>query len=63
MSLKSWYEFVDGSPQGAGIQRSKLLEWSMSCIRQEVHVVGVPMLVYFAGILGYEAGPRTGDQG
>jgi hypothetical protein len=56
MALKSCYEFVDGSPQGRGIRRSKLLEWSMSCIGQEVHVVGVPVLIYFAGILGYEAG-------
>jgi hypothetical protein len=56
MSLKSCYQFVDGSAQGPGIRRSKLLEWSMSCIRQEVHIVGVPVLVYFAGILGYEAG-------
>jgi hypothetical protein len=54
MSLKSCYMFVDGSPQGPGIRRSKLLEWSMLCIRQDVHVVGVPVLVYFAGILGYD---------
>jgi hypothetical protein len=40
--------------QGQGIRRSILLELSMSFIRQEVHVVGVPALVYFAGILGYD---------
>jgi hypothetical protein len=54
MILKTSYEFEDGNPQSVLTRRSLLLELSLSLIRQEVHIVGVPVLVYFAGILGYE---------
>jgi hypothetical protein len=51
--LKMSYEFDDGNPQSMLTRRGMLLELSLSFIQQEVHIVGVPVLVYFAGILGY----------
>jgi Orsellinic acid/F9775 biosynthesis cluster protein D len=53
--LRMYYEFDNGTPEES-VRRNMLLTMSMLFIQQDVHTVGVPILVYFSGILGYDKG-------
>jgi hypothetical protein len=51
--VREYYQFVDGSDEKGGMKRRMLVKLCMEFIRQDVYEVGVPVLVYFMGILGY----------
>jgi hypothetical protein len=54
--LRMRYEFDHGTPEETVVRRRMLLTISILFVQQDVHMVGVPVLIYFSGILGYNKG-------